>query len=109
MELEFASSNLRKLCESPRIATRKLGAASSKKLQSRLADLMAVSRVGELPAGRPHPLTGDWLGKLAISLSGGHRLVIEANDDPIPTTADDAIDWPNVSSARIVFIGDYHE
>ena len=109
MDIDFASSDLRSICENPRDATKKLGAASSKKLQGRLADLMAVARLGELPAGKPHPLKGNRLGEFAISLAGGHRLVLEACDNPIPTTPDDATDWPNVTMVRIVFIGDYHE
>ncbi len=109
MLVDFAESDLRKLCEDPREAKRKLGAASAKKLQSRLADLLAASQLGDVPAGNPHPLKGDRVGQFAIRLSGGHRLVMEAADDPVPITADGATDWKHVSSVRIVFIGDYHD
>ena len=109
MHIEFASADLGSICENPKNATRKLGATSSKKLQRRLADLFAASRLGDLPAGKPHPLKGSRLGEFSISLAGGHRLVLKACDDPIPTTPDDATDWPNVTKVRIVFIGDYHE
>ena len=109
MDIDFANSDLKSVCENPRDAKRQLGAASAKKLRGRLDDLIAAARLGDLPAGKPHPLKGDRLGEFAVSLSGGHRLVLEACDDPIPTTPDDVTDWPNVTSVRIVFIGDYHE
>ncbi len=109
MDIDFANLDLRSVCENPRNATRMLGAPSAKKLQGRLADLVSVARLGDLPAGKPHPLKGNRLGEFAISLSGGHRLVLEASDDPIPITPNDVTDWPNVTSVRIVFIGDYHE
>ena len=108
MEFAFASPDLQKICEDPREATRRLGQASARKLKARLADLMAASRLGDVPAGRPHPLKWSRAGQFAVRLSGGHRLVFEANDDPVPTTKDGATDWMNVTSIRIVFIGDYH-
>ena len=109
MEVAFASPDLQKICEDPREATRRLGQASARKLQSRLADLMAAARLGEIPAGQPHPLKGSRAGQFAVRLSGGHRLVFEANDEPVPTTSDGATDWMNVASIRVVFIGDYHD
>ena len=108
MDVAFANRNLRKICEDPRAAKRQLGQASARKLRSRLADIMAASRLGDIPAGRPHPLRGSRSGQFAVSLSGGERLVFEANDDPVPTTQEGVTDWKNVASIRIVFIGDYH-
>ena len=108
MEVAFASPGLRKICEDPQEAKRRLGQASARKLQSRLADLMAASRLGDIPAGQPHPLKGSRAGQFAVRLSGGQRLVFEANDEPVPTTKDGATDWMNVASIRVVFIGDYH-
>lgn len=109
MEVDFASPDLKKVCENPKDATKQLGAASAKKLRARLADLMSVARLGELPAGKPHPLKGSRFGQFAVSLAGGHRLVFKANDEPTPMTEDGVTDWPNVASIRIVYIGDYHD
>ena len=109
MEVAFANRNLQEICEDQREAKRQLGQASARKLRSRLADIMAASRLGDIPAGRPHPLRGSRAGQFAVSLSGGDRLVFEANDDPAPTTHDGATDWKHVASIRIVFIGDYHD
>ena len=109
MEIAFASPDLQKICEDPREAKRRLGQASASKLKARLADLMAASRLGDAPAGRPHPLKWSRAGQFAVHLSGGQRLVFEANDKPVPTTSDGATDWMNVASIRVVFIGDYHD
>ena len=109
MEIVFASREIKKICEDPSFANRKLGSASAKKLQTRLADLMAAARLGDIPAGNPHPLRGDREGQFALRLSGGDRLVFDAQDDPVPTTIDESIDWKNVTSIRVVFIGDYHD
>ena len=109
MEVAFANRNLHRICEDQREAKRQLGQASARKLRSRLADIVAASRLGDIPAGRPHPLRGSRAGQFAVSLSGADRLVFEANDEPVPTAHDGATDWKNVASIRIVFIGDYHD
>ena len=109
MEVAFASRRLQKICEDPREARRRLGQASARKPQARLADIVAASRLGDIPAGQPHPLTGSRAGEFAVRLSAGHRLVFESNDDPVPTTDEGATDWKQVASIRIVFIGDYHD
>ncbi len=109
MEVTFAKPGLKKICEEPRVAARKLGPASAQKLQRRLADLMAAARLGDLPAGNPHPLKGSRAGQCSVRLAGGDRLVFEPDENPIPVTDDGDTDWKNIVSVRIVFIGDYHD
>ena len=109
MEVSFDTADLRKVCEDSRIAQRKLGADCARRLQARLADLLAAPRLADVRAGRPHPLEGDRGGQFALSLVGGSRLVFVPGDDPIPTLSGGQVDWPNVRAARIVFIGDYHD
>lgn len=109
MEITFKDKKLRKLCEEQREAQQKLGAKCTRKLQSRLADLMATETVSELILGRPHPLKGDRAGEFALDLDGGKRLVFESANDPVPLKKDKSIDWSKVTSIRIVFIGDYHD
>jgi len=109
LDLDFPDEGLRRLCEQQRLAVRKLGTPCARKLRRRLADLMAAAHVGELVAGRPHPLTGEWAGKFALDLHGGVRLVFEPAHEPLPCRQDGAIDWSNVTRVRIVFIGDYHD
>jgi len=109
MEIEFASSGLRKLCEESRLMNRKLGAVCARKLRTRLADLHAATTVAELTAGRPHPLKGERDGSFALDLYGGARLVFESADEPVPVNEDGSIAWSSVARIRVVFIGDYHD
>lgn len=109
MEIEFGNPRLKKLCEDRRIATRKLGANSARRLGTRLAEIQSASTVGELFAGKPHPLSGDRQGEFAVSLAGGDRLVFVPNDDPPRVTETGLVNWQEVSSVKIIFAGDYHE
>lgn len=109
MEIEFANPRLKKLCEDRRIATRKLGADSARRLGTRLAEIQSASSVGELLAGRPHPLSGDRQGEFAVNLAGGDRLVFVSNDNPPKVTETGHVNWQEVSSVKVTFAGDYHE
>ena len=109
MDIEFSSAHLQALCEQQRIMQKHLGDNCSRKLRTRLADLRAAASVGDLSAGRPHPLKGDRAGQFAIDLHGGKRLVFEPANNPAPVREDDSIDWHQVTKIRIVFIGDYHD
>lgn len=109
MDVFFKDSKLRELCETERSAKRQLGADGARKLRSRLADLRAATSVAKLPAGRPHPLTGDRVGQFAVDLAGGRRLVFEPANEPTPKKESGGIDWTAVTKVRIVFIGDYHD
>lgn len=109
LEIKFKDKRLREICEKKVVATKKLGEVGARKLQSRLADLMAASRVSELVAGNPHPLTGDRSGQFAVALAGGWRLVFAPANDPVPRRDDASIDWSAVTIVCIEFIGDYHE
>lgn len=110
IEILFLNVPLRRLCEQEKLAVRKLGAESARKLRTRLADLRAAAAVADLVAGRPHPLTGDRANQFAVSLSGGHRLVFEPANDPVPRhESDGSVDWTRVTRVRVVFVGDYHD
>lgn len=109
MEIHFKDKKLRELCEKQAVATKKLGDVCARKLRTRLADLSAASRVTELVAGNPHPLTGDRLGQFALDLAGGWRLVFAPANDPVPRKDDTSIDWSAVTIVCIEFIGDYHD
>lgn len=109
MEVSFEDDALRELCTSERLATRKLGSNSARKLKARLADLKAVGSVLKLPAGKPHALNGNRAGQYAVSLAGGCRLVLAPNHKPIPRTQDGGTDWAAVNMVKIIEIGDYHD
>jgi toxin HigB-1 len=109
MRIEFASPDLRELCESERRAVRELGRPCARKLFARLADLKAAENVNELVAGYPHPLKGDRAGQFSVRLEGGKRLVFQSANQPVPTNDNGNIDWKRVTRLSIVFIGDYHD
>ena len=109
MDISFSNSEIKKLCEDSRYAKKKLGNASAKKLRTRLTDLHAALRLGNVTAGQPHPLKGDRTGQFAVSLASGHRLVFKTSDDPKPLNAEGNLNWKEVKSIEIVFIGDYHD
>ena len=109
MDIDFASTKLRALCEQHARMVAAFGFPCAKKLQNRLADLDAVAFVTELVAGRPHPLKGDRSGQFSLDLHGAVRLVFESDQDPVPRNTDNSIAWNQVSKVRIVFIGDYHD
>ena len=109
MEITFKSDELQRICTEKAYMSRKLGPKSAKKLRARLADISAASHVAELHAGRPHALKHDRIGKFAVSLDGGTRLVFESANIPIPITNDGGIARNQVTKIRIVEIGDYHD
>lgn len=109
MDIFFSDADLRRLCESGKEARKQLGAKGAKRLQRRLADLAAASRLEEVVAGRPHPLKGDRHGQFAFDLDGGRRLVLEPACDPVPESDDGSILWFKVTAVQVVFIGDYHD
>lgn len=109
MDIDFATTKLRALCEQHARVVGAFGFLCAKKLQNRLADLEAVAFVTELVAGRPHPLKGDRLGQFSVDLHGAVRLVFEPDHVPVPRNADISIAWNQINKVRIVFIGDYHD
>ena len=109
VDILFMDDDLERLCSTERRQKKQLGVKGAKKLQRRLADLMAAGRVGDLVAGRPHPLKNDRAGQFALDLDGGCRLVFEPAHAPPPSRDDGSIDWGAVTAVRIVFIGDYHD
>jgi toxin HigB-1 len=109
MEVQFSDDKLRQLCEEEKKMNKKFGAKVARALKARLADLDAAEQMTDVRRGRPHPLKGSYEGCLGLTLSGGTRLVLESVEQPPPTKPDGGIDWSNVRSVRIVFIGDYHD
>ena len=109
MDLEFVDDDTRLLCEKGKVAVKRLGAVSAKKLASRLADLSAATTVRDLCVGHPHALKGDRKGQFAVRLHGGLRLVFVPTSEEPPLTKDGDIAWNDIDCVRIIYIGDYHE
>jgi toxin HigB-1 len=109
MKVSFEDEGVETLCKQSKVAVKKLGAESAKKLQRRLAELYAASVVGELAIGRPHPLDYDRAGQFAVDLHKGMRLIFMSTRQPPPFKADGSIDWSQVAEITIVEVEDYHD
>ena len=109
MKISFLNSDIEALCKQSKLATRKLGAESAKKLQRRLSELFAANVVAELVAGRPHLLLRDRVGQYAVDLHGGCRLIFKPTKQPPPIKVDGSIDWAQVDEITILEAGDYHD
>lgn len=109
MKISFLDADIEGLCKQSKLATRKLGAESARKLQRRLSELFAANTVAELAAGRPHPLLRDRQGQYAVDLHGGCRLIFKPTRQPPPAKPDGSIDWAQVDEITIIEAGDYHD
>jgi len=75
----------------------------------RLQAIEAAACVTDLVAGNPHPLAGSRYGEFALDLAHGWRLTIVSADNPAPINSDGAIDWSQVTTVIIKYIGNYHD
>jgi proteic killer suppression protein len=108
MQITFASKTIQSLCEEEKHQLKQPGAKRAKRLKNRLNELRAVQNVSQLQLGRPHALTGDRAGQYSVDLDGPMRLLFEPTDQPPPTMAAGGIDWQQVTSVRLLEIGDTH-
>lgn len=109
MKISFLDRDIEELCKQHKVATRKLGAASAKKLQRRLSELFAANVVADLVAGRPHPLERNRAGQYSVDLHGACRLVFKPARQPPPAKPDGSIDWAQVDEITIIEAVDYHD
>lgn len=109
MKVSYADEDVETLCKQSRVATKKLGAESAKKLQRRLNEIFAANVVSELAIGHPHPLEYDRAGEFAVDLHKGTRLIFKPTRRPPPFKADGSIDWSQVTEITIIGAEDYHD
>ena len=108
MQITYASKKIQRLCEQDKHQRKELGEKRAKRLKTRLNELRAVENVSQLQLGRPHALTEDRAGQYSVDLDGPMRLLFEPTDQPPPTLPSGGIDWQQVSSVRLLEIGDTH-
>ena len=106
MQITYASKTIQRLCEEDKHQRKQLGEKRAKRLKNRLNELRAVQNVSQLQLGRPHPLTGDRAGQFSVDLDGPMRLLFDPAELPPPTLPSGGIDWQQVSSVRLLEIGD---
>jgi len=108
MQITFATKAIQRLCEEDKHQRKQLGDKRAKRLKNRINELRAVQNVSQLQLGRPHPLSGDRAGQFSVDLDGPMRLLFEPTDQPPPTLVAGGIDWQQVTSVRLLDIGDTH-
>ena len=110
MDINFATSSLRKLCNKKKKARRKLGAQNAATLRKRLDDLRAVACLEDMRhlPGRVHPMKGDRAGQFSLDLEGGDRLFFVPNHDSLPKDTSGGLDRTQITAVTIVDIDDPH-
>lgn len=94
-----------------RMMTRAYGQARAKRIATRLSQLEAFDSLGEMaffPASRPHELSGDKSGLVAVDIDEQFRMELAPDHDPVPAKPDGGLDWAQVTRIVVVRVGDYH-
>lgn len=89
------------MCEDANCAFEACGAAADA-LLDRLADLRAASHPLELPFAQVRPATDEAPEHVVIDVGGTRSLVVGANHQRPPRTADGLIAWEQVSRVIIL-------
>ena len=102
MELVFATTRLRSICENRRIAKTALGEDAARELAARLADFVASTTAAELT-----DLFGDDIidrppSERFLRLNTGYNLVFRSGHVTPPIDADGATDWTQVTRIQVV-------
>lgn len=111
MEITFISRKLQKVCNSEKEMRARFGKPLAERLQQRLAELTAADTLEDirrLPSARCHELSQDRKGQLAVDVVHPKRLIFEPDHNPVPRKPDGGLDWPHVTSIRVIEIIDYH-
>jgi hypothetical protein len=102
VELVFATTRLRSICENRKTAKTALGEDAARELATRLADFAASTTVAELT-----DLFGDAMidrppSERSLRLHTGYNLVFRAGHVTPPVDADGATDWTQVTRIQVV-------
>lgn len=88
------------------------GARRSAILRRRLDQLHAAENLDILRQAfhrRCHELNGSRAGQVSLDLDGPHRLLVEPADIPPPRKPDGGLDWPRITSVRVLGVENTHD
>ena len=102
MELAFDSKEVRRLCEDKSYAEAMLGPIVAESLRDRLADLLAVDHIFDLPIGKPTAVQNSVSSGYQITLADQHYLLVGCNPVRPPKAADGSIDWNRVRKLLVI-------
>jgi hypothetical protein len=102
VELVFATTRLRSICENRRTAKTALGEDAARELATRLADFAASTTVADLT-----DLFGDDIidrppSERSLRLHTGYNLVFRSGHVTRPVDADGVTDWTQVTRMHVV-------
>ncbi|WP_296444237.1 type II toxin-antitoxin system RelE/ParE family toxin [Rhodoferax sp. UBA5149] len=111
MKFDFLDLKLHAQCHDSRLATKALGAESTKKLKARLDDLDAAQSMEDMRnlPGHWEELKGDRAGQFSVRLRGGLRLIVKPQKQPPPSKPDGGLNWLAIDSLYIIEVVDYHD
>lgn len=112
MDIIFATTKLKKVCNTLQNLQREYGAQKAKKIKQRLYELSAAETLADmshLPPARCHALTGERAGQFAVTTMQRYRIIFEPANHPVPNLEDGSIDRTKVTAVRILDVNiDYH-
>ena len=111
MEIAFRTRRLERTFNATDALQKTYGARTAKVIMMRMAVLRAARNLGLVPTTPPdrrHQLSGDRDERFAVDLVHPHRLVFEANHEPVPRKDDGGIDTQQVTAITILDVVDYH-
>ncbi len=111
MDIAFRTRKLEKTFNSAGELRKAYGARMARIIMNRLAVLKAARNLALVPTTPPdrrHQLRGDRDEQFAVDLVHPHRLVFEANHDPVSRKEDGGIDVEQVTAITITNVIDYH-
>ena len=110
MEVTFDDADLAKLVQNARELQKKLGALRAKKIQQRLAQLVAAETLAIMRSGpgHCHELIGDRAGQLSLDLDQPYRLLFRPAGESAPGPGG-GLDWSAVRAVVVIGVEDTHK
>jgi hypothetical protein len=102
VDLAFATTHLRSVCENRRRAKAAVGADAAYQLVQRLADLSASATVAELSDLFGDDIVDRSPSVRSLRLQAGYNLVFCAGHVVVPLAEDGATDWTKVTRIRVL-------
>lgn len=105
MEITFATTDLRDMCEKEEAAGRILSLVAAEALKHRMSDIRAADSIHEVLVGRPR--VGDFNGKecFIIDLDEEFQLKVIAAHSKPPLRTDGSADWEQIRRVKVVSLG----
>ena len=111
MDIAFRTRKLERDFNGAAALQKAYGARMARVIMMRMAVLRAARNLELIPTTPPdrrHQLVGDRDEQFAVDLVHPHRLVFEANHEPVPRKDDGGIDTEQVTAITILDVVDYH-